>query len=172
MTIFEDPLYQKYLSLSKAEEYMRKPFVAWMNTMIPYFDIKQMGNDIIEVRSVTYVQDSYSSEFLNIGLNPNAILRVIIKTDFGFNDSVRRIPFTMFGSVSDKLLEEFQYFINFRKFYYELCKEIEEKYKNKFVTDGEDTYKITKIEYHAMPLFYSRPNILEERIKPMEFYLK
>lgn len=173
MTIFEDPLYQKYLTSIVVEGELRRQFIRWMNTQIPYFDFGPNGKDIVEVKQVTYVQDRFGSEVLNgAPENPNAIINIIIKTPFGFSDTVRRVPFSEFGTIGTKMREEFQYFIDFRKMHYELCEKINEKYLHSHVTNGEHTYKITKIEYHAMPLFYSRPDLLEKRIIPKEYWLK
>lgn len=172
MTIFEDTLYQKYVTLINMEDVLRQSFLMWMNTQISYFDFGPSGKNIVEVKKVTYVQDCFEYKVeQNVSVNPNAIIRVIINSEHGFTDTIRRVPFSRFGRISERLIEEFQYFINFKHMLYEVCEEIHEKYMYKNVTDGTDTYKIAKIEYHAMPMFYTKPNILEKIIEPRKFWL-
>lgn len=172
MTIFEDPLFQKYISLSTMEDEMRHSFVRWMNTQIPHFDLGSSIKDLIEVTRVTYVHDRFGSEIMKeVSMNPYAILNILVKTELGFKDTIRRISLDKFGTMREKLLEEFQYFINFRQFHYGVCNEINEKYMNKIATDGKSKHNITRIEYYKFPIFYSKPNLLEKRINPKEFSL-
>lgn len=173
MTIFEDPLYQKYIALIQVEDEMRNAYVRWMNTQIPIFDFNNTISDLVEVKSVTYVQDRFASEVkLDIPYNPNAILNIIVKTSFGFSDTVRRVPFDNFGPISTQLHEELKNFVSLRNEHYQLCNKISNKYKNQLVTNGDSRYRVDKIDYYAMPIFYTRTkSIREERIKPKEFWL-
>lgn len=174
MTLFEDPLYQKFVILGNAEYELRQPYLRWINTLIPYFDLSNSVHykDVIEIKTVNYVYDALNSGAVKPTILPSAIIRVLVKTEYGFNDTIRRVPLDKFGQIGEQLIEEFQYFMSFRKFHYELCEEINEKYMRKHVTNGTDTYKITKIEYHSMPLFYARPNVLDVRINEKEYWLK
>lgn len=174
MTIFEDPLYQKYIALIKVEDEMRNAYIRWMNTQIPLFDLGDTIGDLVEVKQVTYVQDRFGTEVAgdNLPLNPNAILNIIIKTSFGFSDTVRRVSFDKFGPISTKLNEELKHFISLRKEHYQVCDKISKKYKDQLVTNGDHRYRVTKIDYYAMPIFYSRPNLLDERINPKEYRLR
>lgn len=173
MTIFEDPLYQKYITLIVVEEQLRIAYIRWMNTQIPYFDLDSSISNLIEVKKVTYVQDRFGSEvLLDVPLNPNAIINIKVKTEFGYNDTVRRVSFDNFGTISAKLREEFKNFASFRQEHYQVCRDIHDKYMYKTVTNGKKEHKISKIEYYAMPLFSTRSkSIREERIKPQEFWL-
>lgn len=174
MTIFEDPLYQKYIALIKVEDEMRNAYIRWMNTQIPYFELDSSISNLIEVKQVTYVQDRFGTEVIrdDLPLNPNAIINIKVKTEFGYNDTVRRIPFNNFGPISTKLYEEFKNFASFRQEHYQVCRDIHDKYMYKTVTNGKKEHKISKIEYYAMPLFSTRSkSIREERIKPQEFWL-